>query len=249
MKILLLDIETAPNKAYVWGMFDQNVSQDQMVESGYILCWSAKWHGESGMTFDSAQDGRHAKHMLKGIHKMLNEADVVVHYNGRKFDIPILNREFIKHGFPPPAPYKQVDLYQIVRHAFRFESNKLSYVSEALKIGAKVKHEGFTLWTKCMDGDKAAWKRMGRYNRGDVTLLEKLYLQLRPWIERHPNWSAFKDGLCCPKCGSDKVQRRGDQVAITNTYRRYHCQGCGAWFRGNKQISSRRGERGTNTGG
>lgn len=245
MKILLLDIETAPNKAYVWGMFDQNIAINQLEASSYVLCWSAKWHGDATMYFDSVEK-HDAKTMLRGIHKLLNEADVVVHYNGLKFDIPTLNKEFIKAGFPPPSPYKQLDLLQVCRRAFRFESNKLAYVSEALKIGAKVKHEGFELWIKCMAGDAKAWEKMGRYNRGDVTLLEKLYRRLRPWITKHPNHSAHKDGLCCPKCGSGKVQQRGHQVAMTRTYLRYQCQSCGGWFRGNKSTSVNREERGVN---
>jgi len=245
MRILLLDIETAPNKAYVWGMFDQNISANQMEASSYILCWAAKWHGNGEMHFDSVQK-QDAKKMLKGIHKLLDEADVVVHYNGLKFDIPTLNKEFIKNGFYPPSPYKQLDLLQVCRRAFRFESNKLSYVSAALQIGAKVKHAGFELWVQCMAGDEKAWDKMGRYNRGDVTLLEKLYRRLRPWIQRHPNHGAHHDGLCCPKCGSEKVQRRGTQVAQTRSYARYHCQACAAWFRGSKAVDAKRGEQGVN---
>ena len=248
MKLLFIDIETAPNQAYVWGFFDQNISANQLEASSYILCWAAKWHGDSTMHFASAEKDSRRK-MLSGMHRLLDEADVVVHYNGLKFDIPTLNKEFIKLKFGPPSPYKQLDLLRVARRAFRFESNKLDYVSSALDIGKKVKHEGFELWVKCMKGDPKAWAKMGRYNRGDVTLLEKLYHRLRPWIEKHPNHSAFADNLCCPKCGSEKIQRRGDQVAVMNTYRRYQCQGCGAWFRGNKTISARRGERGTNTGG
>lgn len=248
MKILLLDIETAPIKAYAWGMFDQNIGANQIIGSGYVLCWAAKWHGDAAMHFDSVQKAK-PRVMLRGVHKLLDEADAVVHYNGLKFDIPTLNKEFIKNGFRPPSPYKQIDLLRVARYAFRFESNKLDFVSQALGIGAKVKHEGFDLWVKCMDGDEKAWAKMGRYNRGDVRLLERLYHRLRPWIERHPNHSAFKDDLCCPKCGSEKVQRRGDQVALSRTYRRYQCQTCGGWFRGNKSIGSHRGERGVNTGG
>jgi len=245
MKVLFIDIETAPNQAYVWGMFDQNISASQMEASSYILCWAAKWHGNRKMHFASSEK-QPARKMLKGIHKLLDEADVVVHYNGLKFDIPTLNKEFIKNGFAPPSPYKQLDLLQVCRRAFRFESNKLSYVSDALQIGAKVKHEGFELWVKCMKGDPKAWKRMGRYNRGDVTLLEKLYHRLRPWIKMHPNHNAYHDALCCPKCGSEKVQRRGYQVAATRTYFRYQCQVCAAWFRGNKQAYPQKGERGVN---
>lgn len=245
MKILLIDIETAPNKAYVWGMFDQNISAGQMEASSYILCWAAKWHGATEMFFGSVEK-HSAKAMLKGIHDLLDAADVVVHYNGLKFDIPTLNKEFIKNGFAPPSPYKQLDLLQVCRRAFRFESNKLSYVSDALKIGAKVKHEGFELWVKCMANDPKAWAKMGRYNRGDVTLLEKLYRRLRPWIRTHPNHNNFSEDLLCPKCGSRKVHRRGEQVAQSRVYVRYHCQTCAAWFRGNKALHHKKKEQGVN---
>lgn len=246
MKLLFLDIETAPNKAYVWGLFDQNIAANQVEATGYILCWSAKWLGDSTMHFGSMQGKTDSLTMLRGIHKLLDEADVVIHYNGTKFDIPTLNKEFVKAKLPPPSPYKQLDMLQVCRKAFRFESNKLAFVSSALETGAKVRHEGFELWVKCMNGDPKAWERMGRYNRGDVTLLEKLYRRLRPWIVKHPNHSAHRSGLCCPKCGSEKVQQRGEQVAQTRTYLRYHCQSCGGWFRGNKSTSVNRSERGVN---
>lgn len=247
MKLLFLDIETAPNKAYVWGLYDQNVAANQLEASGYVLCWSAKWLGVSQMLFGSVQHDN-PKAMLRAVHKLLDEADVVVHYNGLKFDIPTLNKEFIQQGFTPPSPYKQVDLLRVCRQAFRFESNKLAYVSDALKIGAKVKHEGFELWVKCMEGDAKAWARMERYNKGDVRLLEKLYRRLRPWIEKHPNYGAHSDKLCCPKCGGERVQRRGEQVAATRRYTRYQCQTCSAWFRGNKAVGFK-GERGVNVVG
>ena len=247
MKTLLLDIETAPNRVYSWGLWDQNIATNQVEDSSYILCWAAKWLGAPKVYFESAEK-QTRKQMLRDIHKLLDEADVALHYNGTKFDIPTLNKEFIKNGFPPPSPYKQLDLLRVARQAFRFESNKLDYVSQALEIGQKVKHEGFGLWVACMKGDPKAWRKMGRYNRGDVRLLEALYKRLRPWIERHPNASAFANKLACPKCGSDRTQRRGDQVAMTRTYRRYQCLTCGGWFKGNKTIAGSRGELGTNIG-
>ena len=233
LRVLLLDIETAPNTAYVWGLFDQNISHEHLVESSYILCWSAKWLGEPELAFASCQKSSHKK-MLKGIHKLLDEADVVVHYYGSKFDIPVLNREFVKHGFLPPSPYKQVDLKLTAAKMFRFESNKLDYVAGALDLGHKIKHAGFRLWVDCMDGKAEAWAKMEEYNRGDVTLLEKLYYRLLPWIPGHPSVSTFRDVECCPKCGSDHFQKRGFAVAITRTYQRYQCKACGSWFRSAK---------------
>jgi DNA polymerase elongation subunit (family B) len=246
-RVLLLDIETAPNAAWVWGLFDQNISASQVEASGYVLCWSAKWLGEKTLRFARVGKNRAGeREMLAKIHALLDEADIVVHYNGRKFDIPTLNREFIKFGMAPPSPYKQVDLLQVAKRAFRFESNKLDYVSQALGIGQKVKHKGFELWIACMRGDAKAWAQMERYNRQDVALLERLYRRLRPWIEKHPNLGAHGEGLCCPKCGSEKVQKRGEQVAQLHRYTRYQCQVCGGWFRGNKSRSARGVERGVN---
>jgi DNA polymerase elongation subunit (family B)/predicted RNA-binding Zn-ribbon protein involved in translation (DUF1610 family) len=247
-RILALDIETAPNTAYVWGLFDQNIAANQVESSGYVLCWSAKWIGDKEILFARVGDGRKAERkMLLTIRDLLDQADIVIHYNGQKFDIPILNREFIKHKIPPPSPYRQIDLLRVAKYAFRFESNKLDYVSAALGLGRKTAHKGFELWIECMRGDAAAWKVMERYNKRDVTLLERLYRQLRPWIDKHPNVSAFKGDFACPKCGSDKVQRRGVQVAQTLTYYRYQCQTCGGWSRGSKAVNPARGaERAVN---
>ena len=55
MKILLLDIETAPNRVYCWGLWDQNIGLNQIEEPGYTLCFSAKWHGQKEIIFDSLQ--------------------------------------------------------------------------------------------------------------------------------------------------------------------------------------------------
>ncbi len=227
---------------YAWGFYDQNIGANQIIGSGYVLCWSAKWFGTNKILFDSVQKST-PKRMLGRIHKLLDEADVVVHYNGVKFDIPTLNKEFLKHGFKPPAPYKQVDLLRVVRYAFRFDMNKLDFVAQALSIGAKVKHQGFDLWVRCMDGDKAAWKKMESYNRGDVRLLERLYKRLLPWIDRHPSWGAKEDIPCCPKCGSEHMNRRGYSVTRLMKYPQYQCQACGGWARGNKAVSLKRQER------
>ena len=52
-RILMIDIETAPIQAYVWGIWDQNVGINQIIEPGYTLCFAAKWVGEHKVTFMS----------------------------------------------------------------------------------------------------------------------------------------------------------------------------------------------------
>jgi len=239
MRILLLDIETAPNLAYCWGLWEQNIGINQIEDAGYVLCWAAKWLGEKDMMYDSVHQST-AKQMLRGVHKLLDEADAVVHYNGRKFDIPTLNKEFLLNKMSPPAPYKQIDLLQVSRGAFKFQSHKLDYVSKSLGLGTKTKHAGFQLWVDCMKGDKTAWKQMEEYNKNDVVLLEKVYHEFRPWIKNHPNHGAFDDLDACPHCASEKLQKRGMAVTRDQRYQRYQCGDCGAWSRSKKSLARAR---------
>jgi len=231
MKILLLDIETAPHLVYAWGLWDQNIIIDNIVESGYTLCWAAKWLGEPAkkMHFQSVM-GQSLEEMLKPIYDLLDEADVVIHYNGKKFDMPNLNKEFVKQGWTPPSPYKQLDLLNTVRRQFKFPSNKLDYVCRELGLGQKHHHKGMSLWHGCMKGDKKSWKIMETYNKQDVVLLEALYHRLLPWIDDHPNMSASGE-INCPICGSYDFQHRGPYHAKTRSYQRYRCSQ-GHWFKG-----------------
>lgn len=230
-RILYLDIETAPHRVYAWGLWDQNIGLNQIEEPGYTLCWAAKWLGEKKVMFSSIRDGE--KKMLRRIHALLEEADAVVHYYGKKFDIPTLNQEFLAHGMKPPAPFIEIDLIETVRKRFRFASNKLDYVVQRLGLGAKVQHKGMDLWRDCMAGDDAAWKVMKRYNIRDVNLLEPLYEYLKPWLVSHPNMALFTEATVrvCTTCGSKHLQRRGKARKLTQVYWRYQCVDCGSWMR------------------
>jgi len=232
MKILLLDIETAPNKVYAWGLWDQNIYIDQIEEPGYTMCWAAKWYGENEIMFDSVHESDPRK-MIKRIWKLINEADAVVHYNGTKFDMPTLNKEFINYGLGKPAPYKQIDLLRTARSQFRFPSNKLDYVTQYLGLEGKHQNKGMALWRDCMRGDRKAWSEMKRYNIQDVKILEDLYVKLLPWIPTHPNVGLYGSDVDakCPKCGSKHLQKRGTSYTSTMTYQRYQCQDCGSWSR------------------
>lgn len=232
MKILLLDIETAPHKVYSWGLFNQNIAINQIEEPGYTLCWSAKWYKDDNVMFSSLySDGREI--MLRLIHAALDNADVVVHYNGTKFDIPTLNQEFLAVGLTPPSPVIEIDLLKTARKRFRFPSNKLSYVAEYLGLGSKVRHKGMELWRKCMQKDGDAWATMEAYNVRDVELLEKVYDKLKPWVTNHPNHALFTEDErpVCTNCGGEHVQRRGRYYTKTLSYQRYACMDCGTWMR------------------
>jgi DNA-directed RNA polymerase subunit RPC12/RpoP len=232
MNILEIDIETAPNTAHVWGLFNQNIGINQIQQTGRVMCWAAKWYGQKPVEFMSEYHDDHAA-TIKRAHELLDEADAVMSYNGKRFDMPTLNREFLKYGLRPPSPYHHIDLLEVMKSQFRFTSNKLDHVLRELGIGEKVKHEGHELWTKCMAGDPKAWAKMKRYNIGDVRGLEVLYEALKPWIRTHPNHAMYTDENrpVCTNCGGTHLQARGMQTTRTQKYQRYQCQDCGTWMR------------------
>lgn len=232
MKRLMIDVEVAPNLATLWGIYNQNVGINQLLETSRVMCFTAQWYGDKHAYFGSEYDMGHEE-MIVSLHELLDEADAVIHYNGKKFDIPVINREFLKYGMHPPSPYKQIDLMLTVKKNFRFVSNKLDHVCDELGIGRKASTGGHELWLKCMDGDPKAWKTMEKYNIQDVLLLEELYERLLPWISDHPNMALYVDANnpVCPNCGGDHLQKRGLAYTTTMTYQRYQCQDCFTWSR------------------
>lgn len=246
LRVLTLDIETSPNLAHVWGLWQQNVGLPQLLESGEVICFAAKWHGDRGTQFHSAYDADRGdmttaakKNMVKAAHKLLNEADALVGWNSSRFDITHLNREFLEAGLGEPSPYVNLDLIKTVKSKFRFPSNKLDYVAQRLGVGGKVSHTGHKLWLDCLEGDAKAWRLMEKYNRQDVVITDKLYAKLKPWIKNHPSASLYAgtEGTTCGTCGG-ALTKQGLAYTATSVYQRYKCDKCGKWSRGSKRIGS-----------
>ena len=232
MKILLFDVETFPNVAYVWGKYQQDVIRFK--QQTCVATFVAKWLGEkrviakalphyAGYLPGSYDD----KALVRDLWKLIDEADVLVAHNGIDFDVKVVNARFLAHGFGPPSPYKIVDTKREMKKVARVNSNRLDDLGEYFNFGRKIKTD-FDLWQGCIDGKMAAWRTMLRYNVKDVILLEKLYLRLRPWMKTHPNCGV---DAACPKCGSKHIQLRGLGMSSTVTYRRFQCQDCGGWGR------------------
>jgi len=237
-KILALDLETSPNLAHVWGLFNQNIGLNQLLDSTEVICFGARWLGETEVTFRSVHhDGKDA--MIQAAWELINEADAVMGWNSKGFDMKHLNREFLEAGMNPPSPTIDLDLMLQSKANFRFPSNKLDYIAQRLGLGAKVAHEGHTLWIKCMAGDDEAWERMREYQIQDVDLLIPLYERLLPWIKGHPNYGLFSgEADCCPNCGSLDLRAAGRTTTGASEYPRFVCQACGKWSRGAKRLNT-----------
>jgi DNA polymerase elongation subunit (family B) len=247
IKILLFDIETAPMKAYVWSQYDVNyIPSEMVISNGYILCWCAKWLGDKHVISKSLIDypiykkiKDSDKELVKDLRELLNEADVVVTQNGVKFDVKYFNTRCIVNGIKPPSPFKNVDTLQTARKAFLFTSNKLNDLGELTGCGNKIETGGFKLWKGCLSGDMLSWKKMVRYCKQDVKLLEKVYSKFLPYIRNHPNQNVYNETkLSCPKCGSGKLNKKGFMHTLSGKKQQYQCISCGGWCSEGKVIKN-----------
>lgn len=248
-RILLIDIETAPQSAYIWKRWKENISQDQVISEGFVLCFAAKWLGDDSVYYSRIpgeglreEDDRE---VIEDVWHFVDEADIIIGHNVKNFDLATLNARFVYHGLRPPRNYKIVDTLQIAKKEFRFPSNRLDSLGEYLGLGRKVQHGGFRLWRDCLAGVEEAWQTMETYNIQDVELLEDVYMKLRAWDKTHPNVALYSADatMMCPCCGSDAITYTGNHV-YTNVskFEEFRCQSCGKLSRGrkNKLIPEKR---------
>lgn len=231
-KILLLDIETKPNLAYVWGLHNEFIPLDRLVRPGGIMCWSAKWYKEKEMHFRAEWDELEGN-FIADLCALIAKADAIITYNGNKFDLPKIRGEAILLGLDPLPPVPSIDLYTTCRR-LGYPSGKLAFVARHLGIGAKGQHAGFDTWVGAMEGIESDQLVMERYNKQDVRLLERLYRIMLPHIKNHPYLGEGKRPEC-PSCGSAKIQKRGVRRTREYFVEKIHCQSCGAWSSGSRK--------------
>lgn len=255
-KILLVDIETAPISAHVWGLWENNVSLNQIQSDWHILSWSAKWLGNKQIMYadqSRAKNVEDDREILKGIWKLLDEADIVIWQNGNNFDHKKLNARFILNRFQPPSSYKKIDTMLIAKKHFNFTSNKLEYMSDKInkkykKLTKKRKFVGHELWTECLKGNKKAWKEMEKYNKYDVLALEELYTYLIPW-DNSLNFNVYhnSEDLICT-CGSKEFVKNGYSFTNAGKFHRYKCTSCGSELRSKENLLSKEKKKSLKTG-
>ena len=181
MRVLFMDVETSPALVWTFGFFKQYIRPDQVVEPPRMLCFAARFNDRKRTEFYSEFHNGHAE-MVAQLHRVLDEADVVVHFNGKTFDEPWARTEILQAGLRPPSPYRTVDLYQQSKR-FYLPSHKLEYVSTRLiPAGGKESTGGFSLWVRCMSGDPKAWRLMRKYNLQDVDMMMPVYVEMLPWM-------------------------------------------------------------------
>jgi uncharacterized protein YprB with RNaseH-like and TPR domain len=223
-KILFIDIETKPILGHVWRLWDQNVGLNQIVEDWSILSFCAKWKGTEEVIYQDLEgqdDFEDDAVLLDSLWRLLNEADIVVGQNSRRFDVKKIFARFILNGLPKPSHFRQIDTMEIAKRQFGFTSNKLEYMTDKLcTVYKKQTHKqfpGHLLWAECLKGNPEAWAEMKDYNIYDVLSLEELYDILSSWDDKLPNFDVYVDGIL----DMDEWVKDGFHYSNFGKYQRY----------------------------
>lgn len=233
-KILIYDIETSLMLMGGFGIWDQNISLDHILEDWHIISIAWKWYGDKKVhaTYTNTRDD---SKVCEEFFKVLMEADVIVAHNGDRFDIKKLETRFIANNTGVLPKIKSIDTLKIAKQRFKFTSNRLDYIAKFLGVGAKMETSK-GLWMEVLRGNKKAVKEMVAYNKVDVTVLENVFKKLLPYIDGHLNYNMYTEDEVCRNCGSLNLQSRGFSITKSGKYRRYQCMSCATWMQGKTNL-------------
>ncbi len=227
-------------------MWDQNVGLNQIKKDWFVLSWAAMWLDSDEMLY---RDQRNVRPMhndtptLRQIWKLLDQADIVITQNGKKFDAKKLNARFAINGMKPPSSYRHIDTRELAKKHFAFTSNSLEYLAKALGLKhQKLKHpafQGMELWNECLARNPKAWAEMEKYNKHDVLALRELYEKLAAW-NTSVSFNVYHDSedFAC-QCGHPAFARYGFAFSNGGKYQRFKCKKCGAEYRGKLNLLSK----------
>jgi len=230
IKRLFFDIETSPIVAYTWRVgWKLNIGTDNIIQDWKIICISYGWEDEDKvhtLTWDKNQCD---KQMLIDFIKIANTADELVAHNGDRFDIKKIRTKCIYHRIPMFPNYRTLDTLKKAKSGFTFNSNRLDYIAKYLGVGAKLEHEGFNMWVKCIQGDKDALADMVKYCEMDIVVLQDVFLVMQSYIKQNQHVGTLNMGRkCdCPSCGSSDVTYLKLNVTSLGTPKRqFECDVC-----------------------
>lgn len=231
IKRLFFDIETSPMIAYTWRVgYKINLDYENIVQDWRIICICYKWEGEEKVHELRWDKNQCDKKMLQKFVQVLNEADEISAHNGDRFDIKKIRTRCVFHRIPIRPKYRSFDTLKKARSSFNFNSNRLDYIAQFLGVGAKLKHEGFPMWVKCLEGDKKALDDMVEYCIMDIIVLEDVYLALQNYTLNNTHAGTHNGGLkcSCPNCGSEDINLLKNVYTAKGTIKRLiGCNTCG----------------------
>lgn len=221
VKYLYFDLESSLMEGYFFKIWDENIPITRVKKHSHLL--TAAWATNDGevesirITPEDVKTGNDFAVVVKMI-EMINSCDVLVSYNGKRFDLKLLNTRAIYWGLPPITAKKHIDLFEQAKKSFKFPSNSMQNVSKYLGLDGKIETGQTMLWERCANYDnkevcRQALEEMETYNRQDIEATRDLHKRLQGWGKNTPNIGTIAkskdgvEGLRCTHCGSSDVNK------------------------------------------
>ena len=217
------------------------MSQKQKIQESHLLSHAWAW-GEGEVTGSILTRDEMLAHdperLVLECWSLLDNCDILVAHNGKRFDVKKVNGYFLQYGMPPPSPYRVIDTLLIAKQKFALPFNSLAYLAEFLDVEQKIDTGGVDLWIQCDQGSQEALDKMNEYCMGDIVTLRGVYNRLIGWSNDGVNLALYSDhGASCPHCSSDDVSVIQGKYShtVARKYQAYRCNGCGAVLRSNRK--------------
>lgn len=245
-RIKVLDIETSAAIVACFQRYDINLTENHIIkEGGRILCASVKNLGQSEIRCHYALPEEIKANtddsVVIELYKELQDVDVVVIHNGKKFDKKMIQTRGLALGLGMLPNFVVIDTLEIAKRKLRLPSNKLDSIGSYFNLGRKVVNTGIDLWIRVQQGDQDAMQEMMDYCDGDVLLLEDVFLMLMGLGAIGFNAANYyHDELSrCPACGSPDVESQdGFAYSGVSKYNVYKCNHCGYHSRDRANLNS-----------
>lgn len=240
-QVLFYDIETSLAKSYHFQQWKVDLSQKQKIQESHLLSHAWAW-GDGEVTGSILTREEMLAHdperLVLECWSLLDNCDILVAHNGKRFDVKKVNGYFLQYGMPPPSPYRVIDTLLIAKQKFALPFNSLAYLAEFLDVEQKIDTGGVDLWIQCDQGSQEALDKMNEYCMGDIITLRGVYNRLIGWSNDGVNMALYNDhGASCPHCSSDDVSVIQGKYShtVARKYQAYRCNGCGAVLRSNRK--------------
>jgi hypothetical protein len=200
-----------------------------------IVC--AKWYDRPDVIQLAEWDKGGRKRFLKEVHRLMEQADIIVGHNVDQADVPWLMGDLhIEGGLPPLPPFKTVDTLKVLRQQFKSGApfKGLDAFCQIVGIPAKTdKYDRMAMERAVTEKSVEDRERLISYCVGDVIATQGLYDWARPYIKNHP--ALFIDGkdkmTSCHRCGHDTEPTPRRYVANIMTYSMRKCTACQGYSR------------------
>jgi uncharacterized protein YprB with RNaseH-like and TPR domain len=222
--------QTRPAKILLWDIECTHLKAD----FGTILCIGWKWLHDKKVHVPAITDYKCWKkdptddsELIRDFNKILLEADMIVTYNGKRFDWPYIIAKNMEHDIPIPPNIPHIDLYFTAKANLCISRKSLANVAKHLKLRHEKTPVTGDAWKKATAGHKPSIKYVVDHCIADVLLLEEAYIKMRPLCRTHPRVRGYGP---CSHCGSTDLVSRGYRITTSKMrQRRLQCNDCGSW--------------------